>query len=162
MTRWPKILLALAALAVAFLPSAAAAEGQLRCDDKFVSAAGEMDLCTFTNPRADGTEIRILLLGIDSNRRRISITFDKTQTADFVRLWRQARDKQSGSWQRVGDYNETGTDDNSHLILSAGPGVRFVIESPKLGANTLDLSPAELARFTSALERAVSYVAGSA
>jgi len=163
MTRWPRFLVAIAALALAFLPGPATAAGQLQCDAQFVTAAGELDLCTFTSPRADGTEIRILLLGIEStSRHRISITFDKTETAALVRLWRQARDKQAASWQRVGDFSETGTDDNSHLIVSAGPGVRFTISSPALGANTLDLSATELARFTTALEKAVGYVAGSA
>src|SRR5215213_10688859 len=114
MNRRAGILTAIAAAALALVPSPAAAEGQLRCDDKFVNAGTELDLCTFTNPRGDGTEIRVLLLGIESSdHRRISITFDKTETSALVRLWRGALDKQAGGWQTVGDYTETGTDDNS-------------------------------------------------
>ena len=76
MIRLPKILLGIAALALAFVPGPAVAEGQLTCNDRFVTATSELDLCTFTNPRADGTEIRVLLLGIESSdHRRISITF---------------------------------------------------------------------------------------
>jgi len=162
MIRLPKILLGIAALALAFVPGPAVAEGQLTCNDRFVTATSELDLCTFTNPRADGTEIRVLLLGIESSdHRRISITFDKTETSALLRLWRQALDKQSTSWQPVGEYTETGTDDNSHLKVSAGPGVRLVIESPARGANTTELPPGNLAGFTAALEKAVNYVAGS-
>jgi hypothetical protein len=162
MMRRSKMLFGIGALALASVPSAAAAEGQLRCDGKFVTATGEVDLCTFTNPRADGTEIRILLLGIEaSNHHRISITFDKTETSAFVQLWRQALAKQSASWQPIGEYTETGTDDNSHLKISAGPGVRLTIDSPARGSNTTDLPPANLPGFTAELEKAVTYVAGS-
>ena len=162
MMRHSKILLGIVAAALAFAPGPAAAEGQLRCDDRFVSATSELDLCTFTNPRADGTEIRVLLLGIETrDHHRISITFDKTETPALMRLWRQALDKQSASWRPVGDYSETGMDDNSHLTLSAGPGVRFAIESPARGAYATEIPPGNLAGFTAALEKAVNYVGGS-
>lgn len=158
-----KILLGLAALGLALVPGAAAAEGQLQCDEsKFLNAGTELDVCVFVDPQSDGTEIRILLLGIQSpDSHRISVTFDKTQTAALLQLWRTAVGSQSAAWRRVGEFAETGQTDNSRLTVSAGPGVRMAIQSPARGSYTSEIPAADVPRFTSTLEKAVTFVAGS-
>src|SRR5262245_14068124 len=162
MIRGTRILLAMAASGIAVAANAVPAEPSLHCDERFVTTSSKLDVCTLTDPQADGTEIRILLLGIESNdEKRIGITFDKTDTSSILRLWRQALDKRSANWQPVGEYSETGTNDNSHLTVSAGPGVRFTIESPARGSKTLDLPSADFERFTAELEKAAAFVAGS-
>jgi hypothetical protein len=161
--RHAKLLTGLAALALALVPNAAGAKGQLQCDvSTFVNAGTELNVCVFVNPRSDGTEERILLLGIrSSDNHRISIAFDPSETPAVLRLWRQALDKQSTSWQPVGDLSEKNTDDHSRLSVSAGPGVRMAIQSPARGSYTSEIPPADLPRFTTALEKAANFVAGS-
>jgi hypothetical protein len=49
----------------------------------------------------------------------------------LIELWTKAVKAQSGSWKVVGSMAETETSDVSHLTVSAGSGVKFVISSPK-------------------------------
>jgi hypothetical protein len=58
---------------------------------------------------------------------------------------------QSGSWKVVGSMAETETSDVSHLTVSAGPGIKFVISSRKNTAVTYVLPKDDMAGFEKAL-----------
>ena len=53
---------------------------------------------------------------------------------------------------------ETGTSDVSHLTVSAGPGVNFVVTSPKGGTVAHVVQEAEFSRFQKALRDVQDYL----
>jgi hypothetical protein len=69
----------------------------------------------------------------------------------LVELWTKAVKAQSGSWKVVGSMAETETSDVSHLTVSAGPEVKFVISSPRKGTVTYLLPKDDMAGFEKAL-----------
>jgi hypothetical protein len=60
---------------------------------------------------------------------------------------------QSDSWKIIGSMKETETSDDSVLIISAGPGIKFVINSSRKGLVAYVLSKDDLARFAGTLYR---------
>ena len=136
----------------------ALAEGDFNFVGRFVNADTEVDVATFALVNDQGVEERIILLGVINGDKNISISFSPSETPALVNLWRQARDAQSTDWRPVGELVETGTVDVAHLRVSAGPGVRFVIESQAGGPLTSDLQPSDMAAFETALDRAEAFV----
>jgi len=153
---WMKKLGMAVALSLAFCaqPVSAQAQGGLHYLGKFVNSDSELHVMTYSKVTDKGLEGRIFLLGIQSNTRRNSVAFGPGDFPAFLRLWQSALKQQSDTWQPVGDYVEHGTKDVSHLKVSAGPGIRFVIESPARGAFTSELQPSNYDAFGSALETA--------
>jgi len=139
-----------------------ASAGKLDMIGKFISADTEVDVATYTEVNDKGVEERVGLLGVRNGDRRNSITFNPNEFPALLVLWRQASEAQSDQWRYIGDFLETGTSDVSHLKVSAGPGVRFIIESPAKGAFTADLSRADMGAFAAALERARVYLGAPA
>ena len=135
--------------------------GNLNVRGRFVNAGVELDVATYAAPNDKGVEERVLLLGIKSAGHAISIAVERTEAHTLQALWNQAESQQSDEWRYVGDFTETGTRDVSHLKVSAGPGVRYIIESPAKGASTADLSRSDMKAFGSALDEAVAYVQSS-
>jgi hypothetical protein len=154
-----KLFAATLALSFAALAQPALAEGQLQGFGQFENAAGRLDVDTYRVVHDDGVDERVGLLSIVTPEKTISIAFSKGEFPTLWTLWRTAEGSQSGTWKPVGDFVETGTSDTSHLKMSAGPGVRFVIESPALGAFTTELMSSNFEGFESALQKAESYVA---
>jgi hypothetical protein len=140
----------------------ALADGKLNVVGKFANADTELYVATYVEVNGKGVEERVALLGIINGQRRNSITFSPNELPALLRLWRKASDVRSNQWQYVGDFLETGTSDVSHLKVSAGPGVRFIIESPALGAFTSDLQRANMAAFAAALENARVFIGAPA
>ena len=54
--------------------------------------------------------------------------------------------------------SETDTADVSHLVISAGPGIRFALNSPKGAALTYVLPKSDIPRFQQALIRVKDYL----
>jgi len=155
-----KSLTAALMLSFAILAAPAAADdGKLQGFAQIQTADGRIDIDTYHVVREDGTDLRIGLLSIVVHGKHISVTFDKSEFPTLWTLWQNAQARQSASWQPVGDYVETGTTDVSHLRISAGPGVRFMIESPANGAFTSELPASSFSQFSSALQSAESFVA---
>jgi hypothetical protein len=150
--------LAVFAIFMTLCATPALADGKLSIVAKFVNADAELDVATYQ--AGDGT--RVLLLGILDGQRRNSVAFGPTETGALFALWRQASSMRAGDWRYVGDFVETGTSDTSHLKISAGPGVRFIIESPAKGAFTVDLATANIAAFSAALGSANDFVQSTA
>jgi hypothetical protein len=79
----------------------------------------------------------------------------------LIELWTKAVKAQSDSWKVVGSMTETETSDGSHLTISAGPGVKFVITSFQKGTVIFVLSRDDMARFESALYRVKEFLRDS-
>jgi hypothetical protein len=69
----------------------------------------------------------------------------------LIELWTKAVKAQSGSWKVVGSMAETETSDVSHLTVTAGSGVKFVISSPQKSTVTYVLPKNDMAGFEKAL-----------
>src|SRR5271168_123372 len=104
---------------------------------KFVDkiyGVGELDVATFFAV-SDGKPEKIALLGIAPvSGNRISAAFNPGDLIRFKALVVRAVAAQSSSWQTIGTFNETETDDPSVVTVSAGVGVQIVISSPAKGA----------------------------
>lgn len=159
---WLKLIAAALALSLVTVARPALAEGQLQGFGQFESGNSRLDIDTYRVVHDDGTDERVGLLSIVTPAKTISIAFSKGEFPALWALWRSAANSQSATWKSVGDFVETGTTDTSHLKMSAGPGVRFVIESPALGAFTNELMASNFASFEASLQNAESYVAAGA
>ena len=132
------------------------AKGKLDISAKFTSGQVELHVATYTGD--DGKKVG--LLGIASPQR-VSFAFNLGEWAALINLATKAIKTQSASRTVVGSMTEVGTTDTSHLTVSAGPGVRFVISDPKRGTNTYTLQKADAARFEKALGDVKAYLSGN-
>jgi hypothetical protein len=119
--------------------------GPPKASDKFIVGQSELDVATYTD---EGN--KIALLGI-AGTKRISMAFSKQEWVPLINLWTKAKNTQSAAWTVIGTMKETGTEDPSRLTMSAGPGVRFAISTPKKGTMIYTLPTADAARFERAL-----------
>ena len=100
-------------------------------------------------PTAKGKVGLLTIATPDAN----SFAFNPSEWKSLIALCDRATKMQSGDWTVVGTMTETGTSDVSHLTVSAGPGLNFVITSPKDGTVAHVLQKAEFSRFQKALAR---------
>ena len=89
---------------------------------------------------------------------RSPFSFRRAEWLSLIELW-TADKAQSDSWKVVGSMTETETSDVSHLTISAGPGVKFVIRSFQKGTVIFVLSRDDMARFESGLYRVKEFIA---
>jgi hypothetical protein len=146
--------LAAFAIFLALCATPALADGKLNILGKFVNADTELDVATYE--ASDGS--RVALLGVRNGQRRNSIAFSPNEMPALFALWRQASSVRAGEWRYIGDFVETGTSDTSHLKISAGPGVRFIVESPAKGAFTVELATSDYPAFSAALDSTNAFV----
>lgn len=101
------------------------AEGKLNIIAKFPASAfgGELDVATFT----ENAE-KVGLLGIMRDKR-VSFAFHPNEWDSLIQLFHKAEPVQSASWQFVGTLKEVGTKDPTLLLVTAGPGVMFTMET---------------------------------
>lgn len=148
--RLSRALASLMALALVIFASPLRAEGKLKTVEKFTGEKAEMIVATFYDPDADDSKARVGLIGIGAPKRN-SFAFDPDEWARLIALCDKAIAVQAAKWTSVGTMTETGTSDVSKLVVSAGPGVRFVISSPKGLTVTYVLQKADAPRFQKAL-----------
>src|ERR1700694_4447505 len=100
--------------------SAALAAGKLTYVDTFKDGSNELAVATYFDPDivSPGTK-KVALLGIANGTRRISIAFGPNEWPALIALWTKTVDAQSNSWQDIGAFIETGTEDISSLKISA-------------------------------------------
>ena len=151
-------IVAAVALGFVLLAGPALAEGKLDFAGKFDGGATEVDLATYTAPNDKGVEERVGLLGLRVGATRNSAAFGPAEWRALLDLFAKAQNAQGGDWTYVGDFTESGTSDVSHLKVFAGPGVRFIVESPAKGALTVDLKRADIAGFAAALAQVKAYL----
>src|SRR5260370_35579951 len=112
-----------------------------------VDAKGEsVDVVTVIDSEVEASRNKVALLGI-ATPSRSSFSFRLKEWLSLIDLWTKAVKAQSGSWKVVGSMEETETSDVSHLTVSAGPGVKVVISSPKKGTVTFVLSMENMTGF---------------
>jgi hypothetical protein len=149
---------ALLAIGLLVFTSPLRAEGKLETIEKFTSDKAEMIVATFLDPGEDASKNRVGLIGIGAPKRN-SFAFDPKEWAQLMALCDKAIAVQATSWTSVGTMTETGTTDVSKLVISAGPGVRFVISSPKGLTVTYVLRKTDAPRFQKALGQVRDFLA---
>ena len=126
---------------------------QLDIVAKFRNLGIELDVVTVVDSEVEASKSKVALLGI-ATPLRSSFSFRREEWLLLIDLWSKAVKMQSDSWKIIGSMKETETsDDNSLLTISAGPGIKFVINSSRKGVVTYVLSKDELARFAGTLYR---------
>jgi hypothetical protein len=133
------------------------AEGKLAIVEKFADGNTELVVAHYTDPAAPAGKGRVGLLAIATPARN-SFAFNLAEWKSLITLSDRAIETRSRDWTVVGTMTETGTSDVSHLTVSAGPGVNFVVTSPKGGAVAHVLPEAEFSRFQKALRDVQDYL----
>jgi hypothetical protein len=146
-----KIILAAALLLL--LPMVARAEGQLNIVGKFLGGGNEFDVAQFTEGAA-----KVAIIGIAANNQRTSVAFAPNEWHSFAGLWQQARGVNSATWNSVGNFKETGTDEAALLEVAAGPAVQFTITGKK-GPFVFVLQPGDYTQFGAAVRQTTAWTA---
>ena len=136
------------------------AQVQLELIAKFQNLEIELDVVTVVDSEAEASG-RVALLGI-ATPLRSSFSFKREEWLLLIALWSKAVKAQSDSWKIIGSMKETETSDPSLLTISAGPGIKLVINSPRKGLVTYVLSKDDLARFAGTLYRVKEFFPDSA
>ena len=123
---------------------------QLDIIAKFRNAGVELDVVTVVDSDVEASKSKVALLGI-ATPLRSSFSFRLEEWLSLIDLWSKAVKTQSNSWKVIGSMTETETSDVSHLTISAGPEVKFVISSSKKGIVTFVLSKDDIGGFEKAL-----------
>ena len=126
------------------------AEGKLAIVERFADRNTVLTVAHYTVAGAPTGKGKVGLLTIatpDAN----SFAFNLAEWKSLIALCDRATKVQSSDWTVVGTMTETGTSDVSHLTVSAGPGVNFVVTSPKGSTVAHVLPEAEFSRFQKAL-----------
>jgi hypothetical protein len=151
--RWK---LGLVALATAFCLIAAPllAEDKLDFVEKFRAGSLELGVATY------GPKDRVGLLGLRDGSQENSFAFSPEEWQTFIDLVAKAASQSAGSnWSVVGDMTETNTRDVSRLVISAGPGIRFAVNSPKGPSLTYVIGDSDISRLQQALSRVRAFLA---
>ena len=128
------------------LTSPLQARVQLDIIAKFRNADVELDVVTVIDSDVEASKSKVALLGI-ATPLRSSFSFRLAEWLLLIDLWSKAVKAQSDSWRVIGSMTETETSDVSHLTISAGPGVKFVISSSQKGIVTFILSKDDVGGF---------------
>ena len=141
-------------LTVSFSVLSAPLQARVQLDivAKFRNAGMELDVVTVVDWEVEAAKSKVALLGI-ATPSRSSFSFRREDWLLLIDLWSKAVKAQSDSWKIIGSMKETETSDASLLTISAGPGIKFVIDSPRKELVTYVLSKDDLARFAGALYR---------
>jgi hypothetical protein len=149
--------LTIVAASLGILVSPLLAKGTLDIVATFQQANLQLDVATFAD-----AEAKIGLLGMKTGSARISYAFTSDTWSKLTDLVAKAARAQStgGNWTVIGAMTETESDDHSHLVVSAGPGIRFALSSPKKAGLTYVLATGDTPRFQQALGRVKGFFAG--
>lgn len=128
--------------------------GKLERLGKYPATTGELQVSTYQ----EGTE-RVGVLGIWKEQPpRAAAAFRLSDWDELIKLWQKASVVESPSWHHVGVYKETGTKDPTLLTVSAGPGVRLVMETEG-GLFSVVLSRSDYASFERNLQAVRRFLA---
>jgi hypothetical protein len=146
-----RILVTALALLIA-LPVLGMQGGQLNIVGKFVTGDTEMDVATYSE-----SPNRVALLGI-SMAKKGSYAARADEWATLIQLWEKAAQTDSASWQFIGTLKETGTTDPTLVIITAGPGVRFTLETAD-GIFSYVLPKSDFPRFETSVQQVAKFLA---
>jgi hypothetical protein len=133
------------------------AEGKFAVIEKFANGNTELMVAHYTDPGAPGGKGKVGLLTIATPSRN-SFAFNQLEWDRLIELYNKAAKVNSATWTVVGTMTETGTSDVSHLTVSAGPGINFVITSRKDGTVAHTLLKADFSRLQKALREVKDYL----
>ncbi len=157
----PQLLSAIAALLIASLAVMASpvrAEGKLEIVETLTKGNTRLTVAHYTDPSAAKSKSKVGLIGIASPGSN-SFAFNQAEWAQLIELCEKAIRTKSAGWTRVGAMTETETEDVSRLTVSAGPGISFVISSPKAGTVSYIVPEADLPRLRKGLRQVKDYLA---
>ena len=135
-----------------------AADGKFVVVEKFANGSAELMVAHYTDPDVEPAKARVGLVAIASPSRN-SFAFDHSEWLKLIELCNKAIGVKSATWTQVGTMSETGTSDVSQLTISAGPGVSFVISSPKEGTVSYIVPKADLPRLQKGMRQVRDYLA---
>lgn len=140
------------------LTSSPLAQGKSNYVASFQQQNIRLDVVTYTEP--NGTPSKVGLLGIAAGSVKNSFAFAPNEWPKLIDLTSTAARSQSsgGNWTVIGEIYETNTSDTSHLVISAGPGIRFALNSPQGASLTYILASGDIPRFQQALEQVREYL----
>ena len=100
------------------------------------------------------------MLGLRDGSLENSFAFSPEEWQTFIDLVAKAASQSVASnWSVVGDMTETNTRDVSHLVISAGPGIRFAVNSTKGPSLTYVIGNSDVSRLQQALSKMRAYLA---
>jgi hypothetical protein len=145
------------ALSSLILASPLQARVQLDIVAKFRNVGIELDIVTLVDWEVEAAKSKVALLAI-ATPPRSSFSFRQEDWLLLIDLWSKAVKAQSESWNIIGTMKERETSDVSILTISAGPGIKIVIDSPRKGPVSYVLSKDDLARFAGTLYRVKEFL----
>ena len=157
--RWLSTGLIVLAASFALLISPLLAAGKLDVVAKFQHTNLELDVATYTDP--DSKPSKIGLLGLAAGSVRNSFAFNAQEWPQLIAAVAKAAKGQSAGndWAVVAELTEVGTSDVSHLVISAGPGIRFALNSSKGASLTYVIAKSDIPRLQQGLIRVRQYFA---
>ncbi|MGA2089454.1 MAG: hypothetical protein ABSG66_11115 [Stellaceae bacterium] len=135
------------------------AQGMLNYVATFQQPNIRLDVATYSDPsKGPG---KSALLGMAAGSVKNSFAFASDEWPKLIDLTSAAARAQSsgGNWTVIGEIYETHTNDTSHLVISAGPGIRFALNSPQGASLTFILASGDIPRFQQALEQVREFFA---
>ncbi len=146
-----RFLLTAFALLLAF-PLMGMQGGSLNIVAKFNTGETELDVATYTQNAE-----KVALIGI-SMPKKGSYAARADEWAALIQLWEKAAQTDSASWQFIGTLKETGTTDPTLVIITAGPGVRFTLETAD-GIFSYVLPKSDFPRFETSVQQVAHFLA---
>lgn len=135
-----------------------AADGQFIVVEKFGEGHSGLIVAHYTASNVERSKSKVGVITIASPGEN-AFAFNLAEWRQLIALCNKAIASESTGWALVGSMSETGTTDVSHLTLSSGPGLRFVIASPKDGEVSYVLQKNDLSRLKSGLRAVEVYLA---
>jgi hypothetical protein len=133
------------------LPAAGMEGGKLDVVGIFGVSGAELKVATYT----DGAQ-KVGLLGI-AKEKHVSYSFRPGEWDSLVQLFQKAAQTQSESWQFIGTIKEVGTKDPTLMLVTAGKGVRFTLETAE-GSFSIVLAKTDFERFETSLHQVGTYL----
>jgi hypothetical protein len=157
--RWLSTGLIILAASLALSISPLLAAGKLDVVAKFQQANLELDVATYTETESKPSKVG--LLGLAAGTFRNSFAFNAQEWPNLIAAVAKAAKAQSAgnNWTVVAKLTETGTTDVSHLVVSAGPGIRFALNSQKGASLTYVIAKSDIPRLQQGLIRVRQYFA---
>jgi hypothetical protein len=132
------------------------AAGKLDTVAKFQTGTTSISVDTYTDPAQSPPKVG--LIAIEAGSQKNSFAFKAEEWPGLIGLVAKAANVRSGNWSVVGELTEKDTSDTSHMVVSAGPGIRFALNSPKGASVTYVLPARDIQAFRNALEKVRTYL----
>jgi hypothetical protein len=120
-------------------------DGKVESIGRFDGAQGQLVLSVASAPL---TSEPFGVVQITAHGAIAALVLEPREWDEFVAITSKAEGAQSPNWRVIGEIHDTGPGEITHLTVSAGPGMRFVANSPHGPNISYDLSRADIPRFS--------------